>query len=146
MDYQAISPYLSADKTGLEVVLPCLFYDYVTFRSRDDLSSFDDELEIIGIEIEKECYNTVSNIIILLIYRVPGSSIESFSDKMSLLLDTIARKENKLCYLMGDLNIDLIKHDTHQPTSDFLDLMYTHRMIPLIRKPTRVTAQTYFHE
>ena len=43
---------------------------------------------------------------------------------------------------MGDFNIDLIKHDTHQPTSDFLDLMYTHNMIPLIRKPTRVTAQT----
>ena len=43
---------------------------------------------------------------------------------------------------MGDLNIDLIKHDTHQPTSDFLYLIYTHIMIPLIRKPTRVTAQT----
>ena len=43
---------------------------------------------------------------------------------------------------MGDLNVDLIKHDTHQPTSDFLDLMYTHSMIPLIRKPTTVTAQT----
>ena len=43
---------------------------------------------------------------------------------------------------MGDLNIDLIKHDTHQPTSDFLYLKHTLSMIPLIRKPTRVTAQT----
>ena len=39
-----------------------LIDDSVNFKSRDDLSSFDDELEIIGIEIEKEyyqqCYHT----------------------------------------------------------------------------------------
>ena len=43
---------------------------------------------------------------------------------------------------MGDYNIDLLKHCTHNPTSEFLDLMFSNSFIPLINKPTRVTPKT----
>ena len=43
---------------------------------------------------------------------------------------------------MGDYNIDLLKHSTHNPTSEFLDLMFSNSFIPLINKPTRVTHKT----
>ena len=43
---------------------------------------------------------------------------------------------------MGDYNLDLLKNETHLPTSKFLDLMYSCSFLPLIHKPTRVTNQT----
>ena len=41
---------------------------------------------------------------------------------------------------MGDFNIDLIKHDSHLSTNEFLDIMYANSFIPLINRPTRVTS------
>ena len=48
----------------------------------------------------------------------------------------------KLCYFLGDLNIDLRKHENHSPTSGFLDTMCSYSMFPLITKPTIVTKDT----
>ena len=42
----------------------------------------------------------------------------------------------------GDYNIDLLKHSTHNPTSEFLDLMFFNSFIQLIGTPTRVTHKT----
>jgi hypothetical protein len=39
---------------------------------------------------------------------------------------------------MGDFNINLLKHDKHASTSEFLDLFYSHSFYPLITKPTRI--------
>ena len=50
------------------------------------------------------------------------------------------QKENCLCYMMGDFNINLLNVDTHVPSSAFLECMYTMSYIPLISKPTRITA------
>ena len=38
-----------------------------------------------------------------------------------------------------DLNIDLLKHEHHSNTKNFLDLMYSLGFYPLIDKPTRIT-------
>ena len=43
---------------------------------------------------------------------------------------------------MGDYNIDLLKDDSDRQTHDYLDLIYSHRMIPSILKPTRITETT----
>ena len=60
---------------------------------------------------------------------------------MSNILD-ILNNENKLCYIMGDFNINLFNHEVHAPTCNFLNLMFLHSYIPLINKPTRVTNQS----
>jgi hypothetical protein len=54
----------------------------------------------------------------------------------------IISKENKLCYLMGDFNLNLLNHHTHQLTAEFLDIMFGHMFFPLITLPTRITAHT----
>ena len=46
------------------------------------------------------------------------------------------------CYLMGDYNIDLLKHSTHNPTSEFLDLMFSNSFIHLINKSSRITPKS----
>ena len=45
------------------------------------------------------------------------------------------KKENKLQYLMGDFNFDLLDSDRH--TDIFSDLMFELGHIPLISKPTK---------
>ena len=39
-------------------------------------------------------------------------------------------------------NISLLKYDTHGPTQEFADLLYSHSLLPCITKPTRVTAKS----
>jgi hypothetical protein len=45
------------------------------------------------------------------IYRPPNNKIELFENA----IDNISKigKENKICYLMGDFNIDLVKVTSH---------------------------------
>ena len=43
---------------------------------------------------------------------------------------------------MGDFNIDLLKFRTHEKTNDFINSMITKGYLPLITKPTRITAQS----
>ena len=67
---------------------------------------------------------------------MPESSVDVFNEMMCDILNVVT-KEKKVCYLIGDLNIDLLKHEEHRPTSDF-DILYANNMFPLIVKSTRV--------
>ena len=60
---------------------------------------------------------------------------------MKIILDTIY-KENKLCYLSGDYNIDLLNYQSHNQTGEFFDMMSSFSLIPLITRPTRITNTT----
>ena len=52
----------------------------------------------------------------------------------------VIKKENKLCYMMGDYNINILNYDVHAPTGEFVDTMSSYAFVPLINRPTRVTA------
>jgi len=41
---------------------------------------------------------------------------------------------------MGDMNIDLLKFETHLKTSDYLDNLFQNGFLPTITKPTRITS------
>ena len=69
---------------------------------------------------------------------MPDSSVDILSDRMNDVLNII-QKECKICYILGDLNIDFLKH---RPTSTFLDVLYAYNVFPVISKPTRVTRNT----
>ena len=60
---------------------------------------------------------------------------------MIYILDTIQR-ENKQCMIMGDMNIDLLKFETHLRTNEYLDSIFANVFLPLISKPTRVTTSS----
>ena len=110
----------------------------LTYFRRSDLEHFDSELESIFIEVDETIFNTVSNVVIAVIYRMPDSSVDVFNERINDILNVI-QKENKLIYVMGDLNIDLLKSDVHKATSSLLDVLYSYNVFPVITKPTRVT-------
>jgi ASC-1-like (ASCH) protein len=81
------------------------------------------------------------NIIVGVIYRPPNNKFDSFETKMNQILGKID-KENKLCYLMGDFNIDLLKSESCDYSIRFLEQLYTSSYIPLVLRPTRITQHT----
>ena len=113
----------------------------IPFTIRHDVDCFDSEMESIFIEIDRHIFQTPSNIVIGLIYRMPDASVDIFNERITDILNIINR-EKKIIYLIGDLNIDLFKCESHKPTSAVLDILYSHNVFPLITKLTRVTEKT----
>ena len=136
--YTSVNRYRK-DKKGGGVSLHVL--QGITFTLRNDLDYFDSEMETVFIELDKSVFNTDSNIVIGVIYRMPNSSVDVFNDRISDILNVLQR-ERKLCYLLGDLNIDLLKAEDHKATGELLDVLYCCNVFPLITKPTRVTGTT----
>jgi exonuclease III len=113
----------------------------LNYKVREDLSYIDNNFEFLWIEVDKTSLNKTNNIIVGTIYRRPGTNITDFNNILQEKLSIIS-KENKTLYHMGDYNIDLIKHEIHQQTAEFLDYNFTHALQPLINKPTRVTVDS----
>ena len=115
--------------------------DCIPFTKRNDLSIFNCDIESVFVEIDKDQVGASKNIVIGTIYRPPGNDLGVFNTEISDLLD-ILKKENKLLYIMGDYNINLLNSDSHHPTGEFLDILYSNMLFPLITRPTRVTANS----
>ena len=113
----------------------------IPFQHRTDLIIHSDLCEYIFVEIEKEIFQQSKNIVIAVIYRPPGTDLKAFSDAMHDLLNAIKR-ENKIFYLMGDYNINLLNYGKHNETNEFVDMMHAHSFISLINRPTRVNQQS----
>ena len=96
-----------------------------------------DNIECMFIEIEIDS----SKRIIGIVYRPPNSSVDTFTFLLNDILEKL-KIQNKHCWIMGDYNIDLMKNNTHKPTTDFIDMMFTNTLIPLINKPTRITSHS----
>ena len=113
--------------------------DCISFTKKCDLSVFNCDIESVFVEIDKDQVGASKNIVIGTIYRPPGNDLGVFNTGVNNLLDSL-NKENKLIYIMGDFNINLLNSDSHHPTGEFLEIMYSNMLFPLITRPTRVTA------
>ena len=111
--------------------------DSLDYKIRHDLSSIDSIAEILWVEFDKSKTGTTKNILLGCLYRIPGIDISEFNTKLLTLFEII-KTENKIIYHLGDYNIDLIKHSSHPPTNDFIDINFAHSYYPIISKPTEL--------
>ena len=51
-------------------------------------------------------------------------------------------RDNKMSYLMGDFNLNLLNNQNHNAAGEFLDGLYSHLFFPLITLPSRITSHT----
>ena len=108
-------------------------------KSRNDLSiNINETIESTFIEITTEIGK---NIVVGVIFRPPNNKIEAFENAINETLSKID-KENKICYLMGDFNIDLLKSESCEFANRFIEQLFTSSFYPLITKPTRITSHT----
>ena len=111
--------------------------EHLNYKERPDLAfpeDFSAESSFAQINRTKE-----KNGFVGIIYRPPDSTVNEFLSDLDLVLGKIA-KENKLVFLMGCWNLNLVNHHCHKATSDFLDLLYSRMFFPLVTRPTRITA------
>ena len=113
----------------------------IPFLIRSDIVLPDGIIESVFIEIHKHVYNKETNVVIGVIYRSANSDINQFNDWVSEIL-TMIKVEKKICYLMGDYNINLMNYENNILTSDFVDLLHSHAFISLINRPSRITSTT----
>ena len=87
------------------------------------------------------CHSSLKRKITLCnIYRPPRENLELiqvFLDEVSPILDQL-NKENSDIICLGDFNLDLLKVNSKQPVSDFLDIFTSFGLIPTITLPTRI--------
>jgi hypothetical protein len=102
---------------------------------REELTTATEDFEALWVEI---CADGQQNLICGVIYRHPNSNLNNFLDYINSTTDKINR-ENKLCLLLGDFNIDLLKIETHVDTDNFLNILGSSFFLPQILQPTRIT-------
>ena len=94
------------------------------------------------IEVGKSNYNKKRDLILVVIYRQPNSgNLDYFLDSVDKLLQKIDKVNNEII-IAGDMNLDLLKYETHPPTAQYLDIMSSHMLLPQIVRPTRIKHQS----
>ena len=119
--YNLVETYRSSKKGG---GVGIFIKKGIPYIRRNDLVSEESIFESLFIEIDKQVFQQRSNIILGIIYRPPNTYNNSFNDVLSVILDKL-KVEDKICYLMGDYNINLLNYANHARTSDFVDLMHS---------------------
>ena len=102
----------------------------IKYKVREDLSMFNTYIESLFIE--------TNNNVLGVIYRPPNTDILIFNEYLQNIMEVI-KGSRKTCFISGDFNINLLNVDTHEPSSAFIDLMFSAGFLPLINKPTRIS-------
>ena len=100
--------------------------------------TYNDIMECITIELS---FSKKKNVIISCVYRTPGSCVHAFCEQIELLFSNITAR-NKKVVICGDFNIDLLQYDKQACINDFVDLMYSLGLTPVVNKPTRITEHS----
>ena len=135
------SPMKSLQETRRQGGISLYINDNWNYKVRNDLSYSSDDNEMLWLEVDKDSSKTKSNLIIGIIYRRPSSNIPDFNLKLENIL-TILDNEHKEIIHLADYNLNLLNSNTHLPTSEFIDINFTHSVFPVINKPTRITNTT----
>ncbi len=122
----------------------CGFFvaDNLTLSIRSDFNkTYQDprcEFKAFWIEVENK---TKANSIFGVVYNHPRRNISAFLDYLQTVFTQI-NKENKLAFVCGDFNLNLLKSDTSPNVDSFLNLMISNFFQPLILKPTRFSDRS----
>jgi len=108
----------------------------VSYKLRKDL-----ELDIADVYESVIVELTAYNLIVGCIYHPPNSDLVSFTSAFDTLMSKI-NNEKRLSYIAGDFNVNILKHDCHEPTSNFINCAFSHSFFPIINRPTRITPTT----
>ena len=77
------------------------------------------------------------NFIIGTVYCSPSANLHEFLESFHQLLHRVTR-DDKMCYIMGDFNLDLLNTDLHSATNEFINALFSHFLYSLISRPTRL--------
>ena len=103
---------------------------HIQYKEREDLNVMLPFIETLFIEVPHKN----KTYLIGVIYRIPGTNIKQFNDKLNSLIEPI--RNNYDIVLVGDFNICLLKDNNH--TQSFRNCMQANSLFPTILEATRV--------
>ena len=105
----------------------------IQYQIIDNLSiNIDNCLECIAVKLLLK-----QNVIVSSIYRQPNSKINYFTN----LIDSMFRSIKGILFLCEDFNINLLDYKLNNHTQNFVDLLFSMSLFPLINRPTRLSNQ-----
>ena len=111
------------------------------YRVRSDIIDDENDItdyEFMFIDIFNHCNIKTT---IGVIYRKPSGNIDDFLQFYDYTLCKL-KCENCKLYITGDFNIDILKHLSNSDAAKFVSINSSYGLIPLIKSPTRITANT----
>ena len=130
--YKSIHQVRRASKGGGIAVF---LHESLTFNIRHDLSVNNADIEALCIEIINK---KSKNILINTQYRQPAGNFNEFEAYLNTFLPN-SKTTDKTCFLVGDLNLNLIDYQSNAKVRNFVNLIFQHSLVPIVNKPTRVT-------
>ena len=106
------------------------------YKVRSDLSRMTSFIECIFIEI---CRVGKKNIIVGCVYRPPNTDLNQFNSEWLVILNSLVITKNTIVLIAGDFNLNLLKHNSHGPTGEFLNNMLSYNFLPTLSLPTRIS-------
>ena len=125
---------LNFRRTGKGGGIAVFLHESLTFNVRHDLSINNANIEALCVEI----INKKSKNIINTQYCQPAGNFNEFEAYLNTFL-VKSKTTDKTCFLVGDLNLNLIDYQSNAKVRDFLNLIFQHALVPIENKPTRVT-------
>lgn len=115
----------------------CSADNIVEYDPNPEPSNTAGEFQFVKIQ---NCKQQRRTIIVGNVYRSPSRKANSFIELYEAVLHRVqSRHSNKLIYVVGDLNIDLIKHSTDSACRDLIDLAAAKGFAQVVSRPTRIT-------
>ena len=105
---------------------------------RTDLSIDSNDFETVWVEIENK---HGKNYLFCCVYRHPSSNLDQFSNYLQEILSNKAVVDKQL-FILGDFNSDLLSYNTHAPTANFVNLLFSKQLLPYIVHPSRVSRNS----
>ena len=133
--YDLISNYRKSKRGGgVAIYIP----SQLDYQMCQELNTMCDHLEALFLEIYVPGRK---NIVIGVIYRPPQGNLIHFMNEMQSILENPVLNGKSL-FLMGDYNVNLLHCNENDHVDDFLNMLMSFSLLPLITKPTRVTETT----
>ena len=121
-------------RTGKGGGIAVFLHESLTFNVRHDLSANNANIEALCIEIINK---KSKNILINTQYRQSAGNFNEFEAYLNPFL-VKSKTTDKTCFLVGDLNLNLIDYQSNAKVRDFVNLIFQHSLVPIVNKPTRV--------
>ena len=110
----------------------CLFVrENLNCKLRNDLKIAKEHIEMVFVE----CYIQNKPLVIGMLYRRPGTSVDKFTEDLVITLNKI----NQRCILMGDFNLNLLNEENSNDVQNLVNIMKQFSYNNVITKPTRVS-------
>ena len=75
-------------------------------------------------------------------YKSPSAKPSTFMENLKHKMSSLNKYKNKLVYLGGDTNIDLLKYDYNTHAQELSEITLSSNYIQLISRPTRITEHS----